>query len=61
MAAHEFSFLVAHPEQLTTMLYGRQDASVALLTEVCPEVEVLNSAEPRLAGPGTGVTEWMVQ
>lgn len=61
VAAHELSFLVAHPEQLTTMSYGRQDASVAPLTEVCPEAEVLNSAEPRRADPGTGVTGWMVQ
>lgn len=58
--ASRLSFLV-HPEQLATMWCGRRGASVALLTEVCPEAEVLNNAEPRRADPGTGVMGWMVQ
>lgn len=61
-----YSFLVAAPvsiivKQLTTKSYGRQDASVALLMEVCPEVEVLNNAEPHHADLGTDVMGWMVQ
>lgn len=61
VVAHKLSFLAVHPEQLTTMWFERRGASAALLTEVCPEAEVLNSAEPHRADPGTGVMGWMVQ
>lgn len=61
VVAHELSFLAVHPGQLTTMWCERPGASVALLTEVCPEAEVLDNAEPHLADPGTGVMGWTVQ
>lgn len=42
--------------QLATTWCGRPGASAAPLTEVCPEVEVLSSEEPRRVTRETSVT-----